>query len=202
MALVSSYKIYPFALLVLLFVSSDFYSGTHGLENRQTIPATSLVVINHDHCPSCQLWVSSLKDVHTYSELKHDPRASLPSSFTFCVSVLVTTKNLLPSLFTILGNDGQPWFSAKIEQLGSFVGRQFKYPVVNSKAKMDTMRMFPNQWVRSCLAFDTVSGSVHWVARGQLVDNSTFAEITESKNIPKYLIGKLVWSGRGVTCSL
>ena len=111
MALVSSYKIYPLVLLVLLFVSSDFYNnGIHGLENRQKISAT-LDVINHDHCPSCPQKVSSLKDVHTYSELKYDPRASLPSSFTFCVSVLVTTKNLDPSLFTLLGNDGQPWFS-------------------------------------------------------------------------------------------
>ena len=147
---------YPYALLVLLFVSSDFYYGIHGLETKKT----NLVVINHDHCPSCQLWVSSLKDVHTYSELKYDPRASLPSSFTFCVSVLVTTNNLDPTLFTILGNDGQPWFSARILQHGSFVGRQFHYPVAQKFAKIDTMRMFPNQWVRSCLAFNTMSGSV------------------------------------------
>ena len=140
MALVSSYKICPLVLLVLLFVSSDFYNNDiHGLENRQKISAT-LDVINHDHCPSCPQKVSSLKDVHTYSELKYDPRASLSSSFTFCVSVHVTTNNLSPSLFTLLGNDGQPWFSARIWQsIGSFVGRQFYYPVSNEWAKIDTV---------------------------------------------------------------
>ena len=190
MAFVSSHNMYPFALLVLFFVSSDFYNGIYGLENRQKVPATNLDVVNHDHCQSCKRKVSSLKDVHTYSELKYDPRASLPFSFTFCVSVLVTTNNLHPSLFTLLGNDGQPWFSVKITQYGSFVGRKFYYPVAQEFANMDTMRMFPNQWVRSCLAFNTLSGLVQWVARGELVDNSTIAGITN--NVPKDLSGKVV----------
>ena len=79
---------------------------------------------------------------------------------------------------------------ATIYQFGSIVGRQFYYPVAIQFAKMDTVRMFPNQWVRSCLAFNTLSGSVQWVARGELVDNSTFSEITN--NAPTDLSGKLI----------
>ena len=188
MSFVSSYKEYPLALLVLLFVSSDLFHGIHGIQQRT--PTTKLAVINHERCQSCKSKVSHLKDVDTYSELKHDPRASLPPSFTFCVSVLVTSSDLHPILFTLLGDNRQPWFSAKILQDGDFVGRKFYYSVQNQLAKIDTMWMFPNKWVRSCLALNTISGSVQWVARGELVDNSTIAGIT--KNVPKDLSGKVV----------
>ena len=155
MVSVSSYTRYHFVLLVLYIASSVSFDGIHGLGNQQEIATAKLVVIKHEFCQSCPWGASSLKDIHTYSELKYDPLASLPSSFTICVSILVTTNNLRPSLFTLLGNDGQPWFSAQIAQFGSFVGKQFSYPVHNQKPKSDTMRMFPNQWVRSCLALDT-----------------------------------------------
>ena len=95
------------------------------------------------------------------------------------------------ALFTLLGNDGQPWFSAAISQDDeNFVARQFFYPVANQFAKVDTMGMFPNEWVRSCLALNTVSGLVQWVARGELVDNSTLPDITQ--NVLTDLSGKVV----------
>ena len=30
-----------------------------------------------------------LEEVHTYAELKHDPRASLPDSFTICSTIMI-----------------------------------------------------------------------------------------------------------------
>ena len=85
MAYASQYKEYPLAFLVLFFVSSDLFNG---------IRANKLAVINHEVCRSCpRERVSSLKDVPTYSELKYDPRASLPPSFTICVSVFVARDN-------------------------------------------------------------------------------------------------------------
>ena len=79
MASVLSFQECHFAILVLFVVSSL----------SQELPATKLLVINHEVCQTCPLWVSSLKDDFTYSELKKDPLAALPSSFTICVSVLV-----------------------------------------------------------------------------------------------------------------
>ena len=160
MAFVASSNKYRFVQLVFFVFSSDFFHEIQGLENQQEVSKTKSVVINHELCHSCGnpnafAQTPSLNDVNTYSELKYDPRGLLPSQFTICASVLVTTENLNPSLFTLLGNDGQPWFSAQIAQFGSFVGKQFSYPVHNQKPKSDTMRMFPNQWVRSCLALDT-----------------------------------------------
>ena len=139
MAAVLSFQECHFALLVLFVVSSL----------SQEIPATKLLVINHEVCQTCPSSAASLKDDFTYSELKNDPRATLPSSFTICVSALVTTDNLSPVLFTILGNDEHPWLSAMIAQNSDFVGKQFFYPVTFQYTKIDTMWMFPNQWVRN-----------------------------------------------------
>ena len=85
MAFASQYREYPLALLVLFFVSSDLLN---------VIQANKLALINHEVCQSCPTeGVSSLKDVHTYSELKNDPRASLPPSFTICVSIFIARDN-------------------------------------------------------------------------------------------------------------
>ena len=164
MFFVSSYKEYPSALLVLFFVSSDlFLSGTQGLRNQQNKPAINLPVINHKVCQSCPREVSSLKNDDTYSVLKNDRRASLPSSFTICISVLVTPDNGYEiSLFTLLGNDGQAWFSPIFATFTGFVdgrGHQLLYRTENQFVENTTAWMFPQQWVRSCLALNTLSGS-------------------------------------------
>ena len=99
MANLSSYKKYPFAPFLLFFVSTDLFVGISGVGNEPNISANKLSVINHEPCQSCPGEVSSLKDVDTYSVLKFDPRASLPSSFTICVSVLVRTIDLHPNFF-------------------------------------------------------------------------------------------------------
>ena len=47
-------------------------------------------IISHVFCDACngiQL-NPTLTDVHTYVELKHDPKASLPASFTICSSAM------------------------------------------------------------------------------------------------------------------
>ena len=99
MANISSYKKYPFAPFLLFFVLSNLFVGISGVGKEQNISANKLAVINHEPCQSCPGEVSSLKDVDTYSVLKFDPRASLPSSFTICVSVLVRTIDLHPNFF-------------------------------------------------------------------------------------------------------
>ena len=137
---VLSYKIYLFDLLLLFFVLSNLFHGIHGLENQQQLPANQLVVINHGFCQSCSTEFTSLKDVHTYSDLKYDPRASLPSSFTICVNLFVNTNDVETTLFTLLGSDGQPWFSAKMREIADVVERQFYYPVQNYVAQLDTVR--------------------------------------------------------------
>ena len=49
----------------------------------------------------------TLEEVHTYAELKHDPRASLPDSFTVCSTIMIMAcqSYFWPILFNILDNN-------------------------------------------------------------------------------------------------
>ena len=50
----------------------------------------------------------TLEELHTYAELKDDPRASLPDSFTVCSSTMTTgcQSFVSPPFFNILDNNG------------------------------------------------------------------------------------------------
>ena len=162
----------------------------NALKDQKRKPTTKVVVIGGG---MKEVKKTTLREINNFAELKLDPRASLPSSFTICVSVLATTENLNPILFSLLRNDEKQWFAAVIHQLGDFVGKKFFYAGANQFVNLDTLPVFPNEWARTCLAFNTVSGLVQctalqWVARGELVDNSTFAEIKDQK----YLTGKII----------
>ena len=98
----------PLLLLLACFLLSS--NSLHGLEDQQRKPATKAVITGSGRGHSY-----ALRDISNYAELKLDPRASLPSSFTICVSVLATTQHSAPGggpiLFSLLGNDGKQWFS-------------------------------------------------------------------------------------------
>ena len=51
-------------------------------------------------------------------------------------------------------------------------------------------QVFPNQWVRSCLAIDTVSGMIQWVVDGKLIENNTIPALTAA--VPINLNGKII----------
>ena len=59
--------------------------------------------------------------------------------------------------------------------------------------------MFPQHWVRSCLALDTVSGLVQCVSRGELLDNRTLSGITT--NVPTDLSDNLILGSNYATFS-
>ena len=69
-------------------------------------------VVSHAFCESSlpaedKMGKETLDEIHTYAELKHDPRASLPDSFTICSTISVTScpNYAWPAFFTILDND-------------------------------------------------------------------------------------------------
>ena len=152
-------------------------------------------VVNHEFCLSCRTGSEkrrkeALEDVHTYAELKTDPVASLPSAFTIC-STAVTTYGPYLLFFTLIGNDGNQLFGARVRQLSnSGLGKRFFYN--NNWASVERMPVFPNQWVRSCIALNTASGLVQWVVDGILMENNTLADIKDSKNLPTDLTGKII----------
>ena len=68
------------------------------------------------------------------------------------------------------------------------------YTNANRFVQVETFTVFPNQWIPTCIAFDSAVGAVQWVARGELVGNDTFefAGISNATNIPTDLAGKLI----------
>ena len=77
-----------------------------GIPVSRTRP-TRTNVVNHAYCDSSlseedKTSKKTLEEVHTYAELKHDPRASLPDTFTICSAIMTTQcqNPLWPIYFT------------------------------------------------------------------------------------------------------
>ena len=161
---------------------------------RRSVNRKSTDVISHEFCLSCldgndQRRKETLEEVHTYAELKNDPKASLPPSFTIC-STAMTTYGPNPLFFTLLGKNRSQLFGARVRQLSKGLGRRFSYN--NNYASVATMPVFPHQWVRSCVALNTISGSVQWVVDGILIEDNTLTGIKDSRNMPTDLSGNIV----------
>ena len=66
----------------------------------------------------------NLEDLHTYAELKHDPSASLPESFTICSTIMITScqSSEWPTFFNLFDNSGGQFLVPKLSH-GSIVSR-------------------------------------------------------------------------------
>ena len=115
----------------------------------------------------------SLDDVSSLAVLAKDSRGALPETFTICsdiMSLLSTAENRL-MFFNLLGNNEEQLF-AVIAPGGNL------YTTWGIIGHIATF--FPNQWLRSCMAIDTVSGMINWVVDGDLVANKTIAVLKDS----------------------
>ena len=141
----------------------------------------------------------TLEEVHTYAELKHDPRASLPDSFTICSTIMAPScaNYGYLSFFSIIDNDTAQFINPASNQ-GS-IDNLFKIYFNRSKSKQVDNKispLFPNQWTRSCMAINTSSGLIHWVVEGTLVMTTTSEEVKRSNTRPKDLSKKLILGAR------
>ena len=140
-----------------------------------------------------------LKEVHTYAELKHDPRASLPNSFTICSTIMkINCPNyVMPAFFAILDND-RAMFFAPVSSARSLVSFLKIFYLQGSSEQVNGMipPLFPSQWTRSCMAINTTSGLIHWVVEGTHVLTTTSEEVKNSKSRPRDLSRKLVLGAR------
>ena len=79
--------------------------------------------------------------------------------------------------FNLLGKDGTVWLKSLFsvaETTTSFLHvhwAEVKLPLV-----------FPNQWVRSCMAIDAEKGFLQWVVDGVLVENATVDQLKDIEN--------------------
>ena len=146
---------------------------------RKTIAAEKILtnIVSNAFCESSlaemdMLGKKTLEEVHTYAELKHDLRGSLPDSFTICSTVKATNcpGQIWPTFFNILDNN-RDQFLAPARHPGSIESiLQIVYLQGSSEMLVDRIPpMFPNQWTKSCVAVNTTSGLVHWVVDGLVV---------------------------------
>ena len=160
----------------------------------QLMPTTS--VISHEF-PLTEENLSTKpkkEDLHTFAELKNDPEAFFPPLFTICSTIMTTTASH-SFFFSLLGNGNNNYLNAFLdrgmESLGVISG------LYSFKAKGKINRVFPEQWVSTCLAVNTKSGLLQWVVDTKLIANVTIeAIIQNAPQHPADLSGKLLLGAR------
>ena len=160
-----------YALLHILITNSAYGTVQRNSDcNDGDISVVSFV--NPD--PEIGSFKKVLNDVPSLAVLANDPRAALPNSFTICSTVqsVLSTKPSHLMFFNLIGRDGERALPAVL------FGNDFW---TTQKASGMIPTVFPNQWVRSCMAVNSTSGIVKWVVNGNLVDNSTNDIFKDSK---------------------
>ena len=84
-----------FHAAVNVFESWNLELRSSKIESGSISKEANTYVVNHEFCSSClskeeNEKKETLEEVHTYAELKNNPRADLPSSFTICSSTMTT----------------------------------------------------------------------------------------------------------------
>ena len=173
------------------------------LKTRET-PIRLTDVVSHAFCESRlqaedNMAKNSLKEVHTYAELKHDPRASLPDRFTICSTIMIPNclSRAWPTFFAVLSNNRTQILSPIGSPASIVTHLKILYlQGASEQANGKIPPIFPNKWTRSCMAINTKSGLIHWVVEGTLIMATISEEVKNSKNRPKDLSRKIVLGGR------
>ena len=161
-------------------------------------------VVNQAFCdsslpPEDKMGKKTLEEVHTYAELKHNPHASLPESFTVCSTIMTPDcpNQIWPAFFSILDSD-MSQFLAPICKGGSILSslKIFYQKEATEAVAGKIPSLFPNQWTKSCMAINTTSGLIHWVVEGTLVLTTTSEEVKKSRSQRKNLSKRIVLGAR------
>ena len=134
-------------------------SSNGNLLRRRTSAVVNLAFCESSLTAEDKVGKRRLEELPTFAELKHDPRSSLPESFTVCSTIMATDCQYhSPPFFAILDDNRNqilsPFLSvAKVSTLRIYFFQE-PTPFIIGK----TPPLFPNQWVKSCLAINTTSG--------------------------------------------
>ena len=183
-------------ILLLAEASSKEISMLQGTRAMTKTNVISLTFCESSLPAEDKMGKKMLEEVHTYAELKHDPRASLPDSFTVCSTIMIEGclgSYVWPMFFNILDNNKDQFMAPKLSNGNiesrlntGFNQRDTQY----LKGKVPPL--FPNQWTKSCMAVNTTSGHINWVVEGTLVLSREFVEVKNSESLPKDLSKRLV----------
>ena len=130
----------------------------------------------------------TLEEVYTYAELKLNPRASLPDSFSICSTIRTPSCEIrpYPTFFNVL-DDERDQFLAPGYKPGYITSllKIFYHQDTSEPVHGKIPPLFPNQWIRRCLTVNTTSGLIHWVVEGTHVLTTTSEEVKNSRSHPR-----------------
>ena len=164
-------------LLILTFAEVTKMNSAMGEGTNERIPEeqnnrtrTLTKVVNHAFCNSDlteedKMAKKTLEEVHTYAELKYDPHVSLPDSFTICSTTMTTScpSTRWPTFFALLDNN-RTLILAPAFKPGSISSHLLVYFHKGTKEKLGQISpLFPNQWIRSCMAINLVDSPTQLV---------------------------------------
>ena len=160
-------------ILVYLYLGQKYVQGA--LQKLQNCNGQNINVVSFVN-PDLEIgsFKKSLDDIPSLALLANDPRATLPESYTICSDIMTVFSSRMNFLmfFNLLGSDGE-------QLLPAVTFGEILYTTRVASGQIPTI--FPNQWVRSCMAIDTVSGMINWVIDGNLIENNTIPVLKGSK---------------------
>lgn len=156
-------------------------------------------VVSHTFCeaklaPEDRVPKNTLEEVHTYAELRNDPRSSLPHAFTICSTFMATDcqSPYYPIFFNLLDNQKNQLLAPFIEpSIESRLGIELS--TWSTSAIYGKIRpTFPNKWTKSCVAINSTSGDLVFMVEGTLILALNYQDLKDTKKIPKSLNGKII----------
>ena len=117
-----------------------------------------------------------------YVTLANDPKGNLPNSYTVCSSVYVKFCTSNYGVFTMLKNDGSPWYLVEIfttsrqyETKSEKISLWYENPSSGKTLREDFsdahIPIVPHSWYHICMGLDTESGLLRVVVNGVEVAN-------------------------------
>ena len=167
------------------------------IQKREEDNFATFKVMSAAQHPS-NMYKTTLKELSDYSVLQNDMKDPLFQEFTIC-STIFTTRDGTHYPLVLLGNDGNIFVRTYIWNVdnGPFNTSQTGFSIENieyhDRGLSLIPKVFPYQWVKSCVALSVSSGSVKLVVNGILVhDTTSYALMKAKERFPANLIRKVV----------
>ena len=190
--------VFELVTLFLIARGNSEIAFSNGFGKQETSTCKTNVVSHtfceHDLPLEETIGKKTLEEVHTYAELKFDPKSDLPDSFTVCSTIMAgdCQSTFEPIFFNLLDDQLQqilvPYL---LPSLKSQMGIHFS--TWSAEPRYGRLPpWFPNHWTRSCLAINSATGSLDWVAEGTSIVSMKSEKLKDTLKIPKRLNGALI----------
>ena len=187
-----------FSFSLLIPATSTTVKEGEQESNKKGISDTeTLRLLSTSKHPS-NIFKTTHRELEDYAVLQIDKRGNLSSEFTIC-STLYTAMHSDHYLLVLLDKSDDifvrtyAWNPVNGDDYTSETGFGVQNIEYHENGLSRIPKVFPNQWLRSCVAFSMLSGSVSLVIDGILVDNTTSDALKKAADkSPPSLAGKII----------